>query len=132
MVTQVQTAATGTVRWTSGLNAVLGIWLILAPFILGYSTLTPAVWNDIVVGILIVALAGTRVSKPTRYEAASWTNAGIGAWLIAAPFILPYSEAPALVANVQAAFWNDIIVGLIVLVLAVASAMASRRATTKV
>lgn len=34
-----------------------GIWLIIAPFILGYSTLPQALWNDIILGI-IVAVVG--------------------------------------------------------------------------
>ncbi len=33
---------------------VLGIWLILAPFVLGYSDTAGALWSDIIVGVLIV------------------------------------------------------------------------------
>jgi len=34
-----------------------GIWLIIAPFVLGYSDTTSALWNDIVLGI-VVAVVG--------------------------------------------------------------------------
>jgi len=40
------------------INAVLGVWLIIAPFVLGYSrVITAAIWNDIIVGIVVVVLA---------------------------------------------------------------------------
>jgi len=42
--------------WLSWTNFVLGGWLIIAPFILGYGRAAP-ISNDIVVGIIILALA---------------------------------------------------------------------------
>lgn len=47
-----------TVKSLAWINVVLGVWLILAPFIIGYATLAVALWNDIIVGILVVVLAG--------------------------------------------------------------------------
>ncbi len=43
-----------TMEWT---NSVLGLWLILAPFILGYSATGAAKVNDISVGIVVIILA---------------------------------------------------------------------------
>ncbi len=48
--------ASGTVKALSWVNAVLGLWLIIAPFILAYSSVKAAMWNDIIVGIIIVVL----------------------------------------------------------------------------
>lgn len=42
--------------WLSWVNAVLGVWLIVAPFILGYSGIAAATTNDIILGIIIAAL----------------------------------------------------------------------------
>lgn len=41
-------------------NVVLGVWLIVAPYVLGYSTASTALWNDIIIGVVvaIVALVG--------------------------------------------------------------------------
>lgn len=39
------------------INAILGLWLILAPFIPSYSAPMVAVGNDITVGLLVVVLA---------------------------------------------------------------------------
>jgi hypothetical protein len=62
-------------------------------------------------GIAIAALAGMRVRHPTlATKPASWVNLAIGAWLIVAPFVLDYLSAPAA--------WNDMVVGLFVLMFA--------------
>lgn len=41
----------------SWINFVLGIWLILAPFILGFGAIELAMWNSVVVGVIVLALA---------------------------------------------------------------------------
>ncbi len=107
-----------TVKRTSGTNLAAGIWLILAPFILGYSAVTAALWNDILIGLAVTGLAWVRVAKPME-RGASWTNVVLGVWLLAAPFALGYSATAA-------AMWNDIVIGIVVVVLGVWSAMASR------
>lgn len=44
-------------KWEEWVNVVLGVWLIVSPFLLGYAMLTSALWNQIVVGVLIGILA---------------------------------------------------------------------------
>jgi len=47
----------GTVRTLSWINALLGLWVLLAPFILGYSgTSGGATWNDVIVGVVVIIL----------------------------------------------------------------------------
>ncbi len=48
----------GTDRALDWINVVLGVWLIIAPFVLSYTFVTAALWNDIIVGIVVVVLAG--------------------------------------------------------------------------
>jgi len=52
--------------WEEYTNLVLGLWLIAAPFVLGFTNLAGPMWNQIIVGLLIggVALAAT-VKKAT-------------------------------------------------------------------
>lgn len=126
-----------TVQWTSGVNIVAGLWLLIAPFVLGYQGIQAALWNDILVGIIVVAFAVARVARPLMNPSLSWINAVLGLWLIVAPFVLRYGgvvEAEALAAEgavggAQTAMWNDIIVGVIVLVLGAWSALSTRRPT---
>lgn len=42
--------------WLSWVNLIAGIWLIIAPFALGYIAAAP-LWNDIIVGIIVAATA---------------------------------------------------------------------------
>lgn len=115
--TMTSTRAGGQVRTASGVNLVLGIWLIIAAFTVAVSR--QAYWNDLIVGILVLALAATRLSKPTEgTKPAGWTNAAIGIWLIAAPFILSYVASQEM--------WNDIIVGALVLIFGAWSASMPR------
>ena len=40
------------------INVALGGWLIAAPFALGYSAVPAATWNDVIVGMVVIFLAG--------------------------------------------------------------------------
>ncbi|MFW6060073.1 MAG: SPW repeat protein [Phycisphaeraceae bacterium] len=104
------------IRGASGANIILGIWLIIAPFVLTYE-LPRAVWNDVIVGFLVVIFAGSRLAA-LRHTWLSWVNVVLGLWLIAAPFVLGYFEPEAI--------WNDVILGIVVLILAAWSASATR------
>ncbi len=39
--------------WEEGINLVLGLWLIAAPFLIGFAGSTAAMWNHIIFGVLI-------------------------------------------------------------------------------
>lgn len=97
----------------------LGVWEVLAPFILGYFTTSAALWNAIIIGIALVVLAALAALSraETTVKALEWISAVLGVWLIIAPFIVHYSD-------VAAAKWNDIVVGVGVTVLAVWAALA--------
>ncbi len=40
-------------KWLSWAMLVMGIWLILSPFVLGYWGVTSALWVQLVVGVLV-------------------------------------------------------------------------------
>lgn len=42
----------GRTMWLGWINVVLGLWLIIAPFALGYVNSAP-IWNDIILGIIV-------------------------------------------------------------------------------
>lgn len=41
----------------SWINFILGLWLIVAPFVLEYRHISAAMWNSVVVGIVVAILA---------------------------------------------------------------------------
>lgn len=105
------------VKKASGLNLLLGLWLVIAPFLLSYAT-SASRGNDITIGVIIALLATFRLLGAYRAAWLSWLNALLGIWLIVAPFILGYDSSSAL--------WNDVIVGLFIAFLGLWSATASR------
>jgi hypothetical protein len=44
-------------QWEEWVNVVLGAWLIVSPWLLGFSALTNVVWNQVVTGLVAGALA---------------------------------------------------------------------------
>jgi hypothetical protein len=110
----------GTIVTASGLNVLAGIWLVVAPFVLGYRSGDP-LWNDIVFGAIIALLALVRASSAYRSSGRSasvlsWLNGLIGAWLVISAFWLDASGTAAI---------NDIVLGLAVLILGLLSAMSA-------
>ncbi len=45
-----------TVKYLNWINAVLGLWLVIAPFVLSYSSAAAAMWNDIIIGLVALVL----------------------------------------------------------------------------
>ena len=107
-----------TAKTLSWIVALFGVWEVLAPFVLGYSAATVALWNAIVLGVVLVVLGvWAAVAQTTlTLKTLDWINTVLGIWLIVAPFILSYT-------GVTAALWNDIIVGIVVAVLAAWAAL---------
>src|SRR5689334_5140639 len=87
------------------LNAVLGIWLMAAPAVLGYGG--SAALNDRVCGPLAAGFALIAVHEVTR--PLRWLILPVGIWLLAAPWVLGYETAAAA---------NSVVVGLLLCLLA--------------
>jgi hypothetical protein len=96
------------VGWTSGVDALLGVWLIIAPWVLGYSDVMSAMWTSVSVGATIMLVALLRITNPDQSVPLGWVNVLLGAWLIAAPFVIPYESG----VNTTAIYWNDILSGV--------------------
>ncbi|HET7274211.1 MAG TPA: hypothetical protein VFI91_03490 [Longimicrobiaceae bacterium] len=87
--------------WPRIVNAILGIWLMAAPAVLGYTE--PAATSDRIAGPLIAMAAIVAISGATR--PVRRVNAALGVWLILAPLILGYGWTPAI---------NSVAVGAVV------------------
>jgi SPW repeat len=94
-------------RWIDWVNILLGLWLIVAPWVLSSTAIDGlAALNSRSVGIGLVALAALAMYRPTVLGDAIGVTLGI--WLIASPWILGFDEwavAPS----------NDVIVGPLVI-----------------
>ncbi len=113
--------------WASWVDFVLGLWLIIAPFVLGYRALSgTATWNDVLLGVLIAVFSLWTALKFSVPAAAKWLLIIFGLWVLIAPFVLH----TRVIARVTP---NDVIVGLAVLILAIVRMSIGRRpeATTQ-
>lgn len=68
------------------LSAALGIWLMVAPAVLGYAG--AATNSDHIVGPLVVSFGLIALWPVTR--GARWANVALAGWLLAAPLILQF------------------------------------------
>lgn len=99
-------------------NIVLGLWLLAAPFVLGYSASSvAALTNDVVLGILVIGGAWWVIAGLTGGFAAALFEALCGLWLLIAPFVLNISHLPG-------TLFNEMVVGVIVLVVGLVEAWA--------
>jgi len=50
---------------------ILGLWLIVAPFLLRYSNVRNAFWNDIIIGAIIAITSWVALTQAGRERARS-------------------------------------------------------------
>ncbi|MAT66735.1 MAG: dTDP-glucose 4,6-dehydratase [Gammaproteobacteria bacterium] len=120
--------------WPHYVNLMLGFWLLLSPFTLGYmSDFVPDAnqlrvmaerdlpsfelrnllmsWSDVISGVLVIVFSALSADAWRRNPWAQWANAFIGLWLLFAPLVFwtPLPEAYA----------NGTLVGVLVIALSV-------------
>ncbi|MHA6793797.1 SPW repeat protein [Pseudonocardia bannensis] len=113
------------------LTLLCGVWLALAPFVLGHPDTGPgfdARWNDMLVGVAVLAVSAVQLALPARAAVLSLITMVLGTWLIAAPFVLGYNTGVAAVA----ATVNDVVVGILIVELAIAAVLALRQRRSSV
>lgn len=47
-------------QWLSGINALAGIWMIISPWVLGFSNDAKPTWSAVIVGIIVLVLGAIR------------------------------------------------------------------------
>ncbi len=103
---------------TSGLDVLLGIWLLISPWVLMFQS-GVAVGNDVVLGIIVAIVAGIRFSNPEQSTSGlSWLNFLLGFWVLISPWVLGFATLPA-------PLWNNIACGVAIMILAASSALST-------
>ena len=109
-----------TAKGLSWVLAVAGLWEILAPFIIGYSSVTGAMVNAIILGILILGIGiwAAVMNSGGTIKVLSWINAILGLWVLLSPFIIRYSQTTG-------AMVNDLIIGIGVVIVGIWAAVVA-------
>ncbi len=98
----------------SWINVILGLWLIVAAFVLSVGT-ARVMADEIALGIAIAVLAYAAAMSAAN-AVISWCVVIAGLWTLIAPSVIAYGP-------LRASKINDVIVGIVVLVLAFANAV---------
>ena len=109
----------------SWLIALCGLWEfgdIAALFVPGFGSIPIFVWNHIVVGILLLisGIWAAQTNNASTAKTMNWIVVAAGIWLIIGSSILRHSV-------VSIGLWNDIIIGIIVVILGMWAALSSPR-----
>lgn len=88
--------------WARIANTALGLWLMVAPPVLGYTG--SAATNDRVIGPIIASFAIIAMAGATRPVRRA--NTALGGWLLVAPWLLGYGTAATV---------NSLVVGVLVI-----------------
>ena len=96
-------------RWQDQLILLLGLWLIVSPWVYSYPQGSQQMINAVVSGLVIAVLAAFDLYK--TYFWAVVVNLLVGVWVAVSPWVLRLAEQSTLM-------WNSVIVGIAVAVLA--------------
>ncbi len=103
---------------------IAGVWLILAPFSIGYLQMHAgrAIVEDVVAGAVLVALSIWSAASPAADAGrGAWATAVAGIWVIIAPTVLGYGAGSTANAAI-----DDVLVGVIVLSLGLVRVFTAR------
>jgi hypothetical protein len=108
-------------KWLAGANALLGLWLIAAPYVL--TTSAAGLYNDVVLGIVIATVGAYNLDLASTGAEVSYgmasLNALAGLWMLVVPVLLGVTGV---------ALWNDLAVGALVALFAGYNAYAGNAA----
>jgi hypothetical protein len=104
-------------QWQDWSSWLLGIWLLLSPWMLSFDSESTATRNAVLVGALLLVVEVVELSAFRNWE--EWINVALGAWLIVSPWTLGIVSS--------AAKWNFVVVGALVLILAAYELWEMRR-----
>ena len=76
-------------HWQDPLNALVGAWLVLSPWAMGFEAQMAPTASSVVVGLALIAASLGAMFVPRAWE--EWSQAVLGLWMIASPWLLGFS-----------------------------------------
>jgi hypothetical protein len=105
-------------HWQDAASLLLGVWLVLSPFVLGFTG--AAAWITVALGLCVILFALEGFIIPSYLE--EWGEILLGLALLAAPWTVGYELTLATV--------NSVVSGLVVILFAVWELATDRDFTT--
>ncbi|WP_327046423.1 SPW repeat protein [Microbispora sp. NBC_01189] len=85
-----------------------GLYLAISPWIVGFTGFGGLTVNNLIVGLVVTALALSCASAFGRTYGVSWVTPVLGVWAIIAPWVI--RGQPATTATI----WNNVVTGAII------------------
>jgi hypothetical protein len=76
-------------HWQDAVNVVLGAWLALSPWAMGYAADMTPMTNALIVGLALIAVALGAILVPRAWE--EWSEAALGLWAMVSPWVLGFA-----------------------------------------
>lgn len=109
-------------HWQDWVNLLLGGWLFVSPWVLGYADLPAPAWNSWVLGVVVAAISVAALIQFAQWE--EWVNAILGLWLLISPWVMGFAQ------DAPAALWNHVLLGIVVAALAIWDVLRNRERVT--
>ncbi len=103
------------VRVASGLDVLAAIWLFISAF--AVSMYYGLAWSNAIVAVVVFILAGIRATRAETTPGLSWINFLLGIWVLISPWAVHSTQT-------HAAITNNVIMGIIMIILPLWSALA--------
>jgi hypothetical protein len=103
------------VKTANWLIVIAGIWLIIAPFILGFRG-TLLSMNDVITGIVIAMISLIAIGMPEESGWMNWISAILGVWILITAFLMTSIGI--------AGMWNNLVIGAITVALGIWGAVS--------
>lgn len=97
-------------RWQDQVMVVIGVWLFVSPWVLGYPNYSPPAQNAFIAGAVIALVAAFDLVKTTVW--AVLFNIVVGMWVAVSPWLVGVVRDPAMT-------WSLVIAGIATIVLGV-------------
>lgn len=104
-------------HWQDPLNGLLGVWVLLSPWALGFQDTRLAMANAVIIGLALIAAALGAIFVPRAWE--EWTEGALGLWLVISPWALGFSTH-------DHATMNALVSGMVIVALALWTLMTDK------
>jgi len=104
-------------HWQDLVNVLLGVWVALSSWVLGFQDMTVVMANAVAVGVLLIAFALGAIFVPRAWE--EWTEGVLGLWLVVSPWALGFS-------TYSQATLNAVVAGIVIMALALWTLMTDK------
>lgn len=84
-------------KWRNWLSALIGVWFMIAPWVIGFTYERDATWLSVFVGglqVLVSIWAAAVVERPNWRVWQNWIAVLTGFWFVVHPFLGHFEEGP--------------------------------------